>query len=560
MIITHSDKISLPDKTFVAIDTEWAGLDQNRLHRPISGKFVAMTVCYRDGNEYIVHVIQDSERIEKVLNAVSNTIWVFHNAKFDIAHLRRFVQIPQRKIIDTMLMERVLWNGYYMNFSLQDLVRRYLLEQLDKSLQDKFDDDMTWNADFEKYAATDAMMTLRVWEEQKKLIDPEIMRIYEIDMNCMWAVLDFQSFRIDVEKWRRIAEENKRRSDDIYHSLPFNPRSPKQVKAFFEEHGITIPDTNEDTLRDLLKKHENDEIGSIIQKILDCRMFSKRSSTYGYKFVEKYLEERDGLSFVHPNYNITGAETGRMSANDPPMHQIPSRETKEFRECFIARPGHKLIIGDYSQQEVFLMAYISGDKRMMEICNSGKDIYIEMAYMMYNTRIEKSDPLRARMKAVVLGTDYGMSEFGLAKKEGLSVQDAKEIIEKFYSTFPGVARYIQSQKRNKKFVKTIYGRKIWLNPYSNQAEKNALNAPIQGSGADMLKIAIAKMHSQWKFDCPFGVVEVTHDEIGLDVPEHLAEEVKNFVSRIMIETANEMCPGMNFRADVKICDTWADKD
>jgi DNA polymerase-1 len=151
-----------------------------------------------------------------------------------------------------------------------------------------------------------------------------------------------------------------------------------------------------------------------------------------------------------------------------------------------------------------------------------------------------------------------MTPQGLARKLGCPLDEAEELMKSFKKTFPQMFEYMDRQREKRKFVTTICGRKSWLNPYSDQRERNAINSPTQGTGADMLKKSIARMHKKWKFDYPFPIVEVTHDEIGLDVPEAIAQKVADFTERIMVETANEMCGGMQFRVDKHICSAWSD--
>jgi DNA polymerase-1 len=288
-------------------------------------------------------------------------------------------------------------------------------------------------------------------------------------------------------------------------------------------------------------------------------MYGKRASTYGMDYIKDFLEwESEDVAFIYCNYWIIGTETGRFSATKPAMQTIPSRETKDFRECFIARPNHKLVIVDWCQQEIGIQAFLAQDKKMMGIFNSGEDIYIRSAKEMLGKTIEKSDPLRSKMKAVVLGTDYDMTPHGLARKLDCSLDEAEELMNSFKKTFPQMFEYMDKQREKRKFVTTISGRKSWLNPYSDQCERNAINSPTQGTGADMLKKSIARMHKEWKFDHPFAIVEVTHDEIGLDVPEEIAQDVADFTEQIMVETANEMCEGMQFRVDKHICDNWSE--
>ena len=163
------------------------------------------------------------------------------------------------------------------------------------------------------------------------------------------------------------------------------------------------------------------------------------------------------------------------------------------------------------------------------------------------------------MKPIVLGTNYGMSEYGLAKRTNISKEEAKMRIHKYYQVFPGVASWMIKQRKKKEYVETISGRRIYLNRYISKCERNALNAPIQGSAADITKMAVARLHQNWEYPYPFAVVETTHDEIGLDVPKQHAKEIAKFVRHHMVSVAEEVCPGIKARVDIHIGDSWGSK-
>lgn len=560
-IIENQLPPTLLNNTYVAMDTEWFRMVKSRLHRPWTGKFACLTFCYRPGEVYF---ITDRLLAEDTIKRVDNCVWIFHNAKFDMTQLRRIVPIPPRtRLIDTMMIERILWNGYYDEFSEEDLARRYLHIHLDKSLQKRWGEVDEFTPELKEYAVGDADALLKIWLEQKKHITKTDMWIYRnIDLPTMWAVLDFRGFRLDEQGWKGLAEDNLLQAKLFEDQLDFNPRSWQQVLPKLKERGFkNLKDTQAETLEKAIEKFPNTEAAKQADLVLLSRQYSTFASRYGKKWIRDYIEAfPDGSSGFVADYYIIGAETGRMSASSPPMHQVPSRDTKVFREKFIARPGCKLIIGDYSAQEVFIMAYLSKDKRMMEVCNSGKDIYIMMAKNMYDVDITKKDPLRKRMKSVVLGIDYGMSEVGLARKEGISEAEAAKVIFQFRETFPEVSSYMDKMVREKDVVYTVSGRKCYLNRYSSQCSRNALNSPIQGTAADITKLAIVKIHQGWRWDCEFGIVNVVHDEIVLDVPEEYAEEVRAFAQEQMVAAAKEICPGLNFRADCVIGNTWADKE
>jgi DNA polymerase I len=559
MNIIHGTPPRPLDNTYVAIDTEFRKMNIKKMHRP-HGKFALMTMCYEPET---VYYIDNTSEIQLALSLLSETVWVMHNAKFDITQLRPYANIPPRtKLVDTMLMEKILWSGWYEHFDLQSCVRRYLGEHLDKTLQSAWEDAEEVTLEMLRYACKDAQATWRVWNEQKKFVTKSDMQVYkEVDLPALWAILDFQGFRVDREKWIELSIQHRQLSDEIDLELPVNPRSPKQVVKYLRENGFkSIKSSAEGDIAEAIKKYPKAPCIPVAQKILDSRGYRKLASTYGASMIEDYAETlEDGSTVVYGDFNIIGAATGRMSCSSPNLQNIPTRETQAFRECFIPKQGNKLVIGDYSQQEIFIMAYLSQDDNMIEICNSGRDIYIEMAKLMYKKDIDKKDPLRKKMKSIVLGTDYGMSKYGLSKRLDCTVEEADLLILDFFKTFPKVKRWMDGQEKLTKYTQTVMGRKAWLNPYNDKSQRNAYNNPIQGTAADMMKRCIGKIHRAWNDYCandPFSIVAVVHDEMILDVPEQMAIDVSMFTKKFMEDVANEMLPHMRCRADVVISDTW----
>ena len=527
---------NIPPKldNWISLDLELVNTDIKVLHRPQGGDFALLTIC--DGKN--TYVINNEVDVPTAIHNIQDCVWIFHNAKFDLTHLRRWADIPQRnKVWDTMLIEKILYSGYYDGFSLADLSRRYLSKFLDKSLQKEWSNVDLKNIppEYMEYAVSDAVTTWQVAMEQKKQVKKQDFWIWShIDLPAMWAVMDFMGFRIDTQCWLDLAEKNRIKSAEIDASLPFNIRSYKVAREYLSKRGFRgLPNTQEDTIEAWIAKYPDTEAAALAKISLEGRKYAKRASTYGKAFVANYIEKDlvHKVDVVFGDYNIIGAETGRLSCTSPNMQNIPSKDTKDFRRCFVARPGYKLVIADYSQQEIGIAAYISKDKNLLEIFNSGKDIYIAMAKVMYGKTITHDDPLRKRMKSVVLGTNYGMSKYGLARKEQITEDEAEEFLNKFARAFPDLFSWMGNQQKIKNFTNTILKRKTFLNPYSSQHERNALNNPIQGSAADMIKLALIEIHNHWEFDFPFSVVAVIHDEIVLDVPENDAHQSNRICKR-----------------------------
>ena len=562
IIIDGLSALNPKPNQFVSIDLEIFTKkgDRNHLHRPHTGTFACLSVCYDQSS---VFIYTKSDYVPSVLEKLETCVWVMQNGKFDITHLRRWANVPPRKkYFDTMFIERILFNGLYDSFSLKSLARRWLGIELSKEEREAFEGGTELTQEMIEYSAMDASITLQIALLQKKAMDKDDIYIWtEVDRPALWAFLDFQGFAIDVDKWNALAEANKAKQTEMDALIPFNPRSPKQVVGWLSNHGFAkIENSQEKTLQSYIRKFSDTEAGKAAQAVLDSRMYGKRASTYGTKFIEEYLEYDDGVPVIYTNYDISRAETGRTACSDPPMQQIPIRDTPEFRECFVARPGHKLIIADYSAQEPRLSAYASNDKQLIKWFKENKDVYIELGKCIFGKTLTKKDPERQTMKSTVLGLTYGMSEYGLAEREGISKDEAAGLIRDVLAVLPDMAIYMDKQRKNKTMVTTPFGRKVWLNPYLDQVERNALNSPIQGGAADMMKKALASIHQNWPFDCPFGVVGYVHDELICDVPEKLSDDVAAFVKEQMENVANTMVMNtLPFIADVSIGDTWAEK-
>jgi len=552
-----------PKNTWVSFDTEIFSLNTKQMHRPTSGKFGCLTICTGEDVYYIDTIDQ---RLHHSFDAIEDCVWVAQKSDFDITHLRRWTNIPPRKKLwDTMYIERIMWNGYYDGFSIADQIRRYLDIEVDKSLQKSFETATEMSPEQIQYACLDSYYTLQVAKEQKKVIDDKSFDVWKhIDLPALWAVLDFKGFAVDVDRWVALAEKNRQRQVEIDEQLPFNPRSHTQVKKWFAEHKIVLESSDEEHLQDVIRKNKRVDATAMAQMILESRMYGKRASTYGKDWVDNYIEYEDGVPVVYSEFDINRAETGRMASSSPNLQNVPVRETPEFRECFIARPGNSLVIADYSAQEPRVTAFLSQDKKFMEVFNRGEDIYIYMAKEIFHEDIKKGDPRRAQMKSLILGMTYGLSKYGLAKREGIDVETAEKLLTESFRLFPGVASWMEKQQKNKKYVTTVPGRKCWINPYSEQSKRNVLNSPIQGTAADMMKMAMGRLHEEWYthswgFDVPFGICAPIHDELILDVPTKIAQEVSTVLKKTMIDVAEQMCPGIKFNADIAIGSRWSEK-
>lgn len=549
--------IGIPPRTrydSVALDLEIFGADGRQLHRP-RGRFGCLTVATSSK----VYIVKEERDFTRAIQNVSNCRWYIHNGNFDVRHFRRWGDIPQRPgntYRDTLIIEKLLWSGYYDSFSLADLSRRYLKVYMDKSARKRFSDgDEQLDDTLIKYAALDAWHTLQIGEIQESFLEqrPDALKVWEeVDCPAFWAVLDFKGIYIDQEKWKNLASFQAQKAEVIAAVLGFNPGSPKQVMEFLHGKGIKVQSTGEE----VLLKYASDPY---VADILAYRKAKKLSSSYGDGFAEKI--EEDGR--IYPSFNIFGAETGRMSSDGPNLQQIPHEA--EYRECFTVPRGHSMLDADYSSQEMWIAAEISRDEKMVWALTNG-DVYVNVAKDVYkdNTIEGKKHPLRRKAKSVALGALFGLTEYGLNKQQGIPLEEGADLFRRFFSSYPGIHQMIRnqhSQGQRTGYVSTQAGRRYHLNTYFPRWPNNAVNSPIQGTGAEMLKLAIIELHKKYGKDIP--LIIPNHDELVADCPTRQAKQVKKDIETAMNGAFYKLCPNVSKGHKIAECTigkTWADKD
>lgn len=546
----------LPPRTtgLVAIDLEIFKGYKPQLHRP-HGDFACLQICEGD----TVYLLTRPAQVEKALHRIDRAIWVFHNASFDIRHLRRWAEILPRDgthFHDTLLVDKILYLNYYDNFALPDLCRRWLHVRMDKDVREDFINGSVLTERMKDYAANDVAYT---WEIAKKQLEacPISPTWNMIDCPAFWAILDFQGFRIDEKRWLHVAHDEQTRANEIRGKAGFNPGSSPQTIAALEKKGIHLESSKEEFLLPY-----RDE--PLVQTILGYREAAKRASTYGAKFIAESVEADEK---VWAEFNVIGAETGRMSCSSPNLQNIPVRDTKIYRECFIASRGHRLIIADYNQQEPRIAAELTRDHALLEVFESGGDSHLAVARAIYHDNTltkEKDKAKRGVGKTVNLGLLYGLTEYGLEKR-GIPRSDARAMVTNYFNTFRGVGFWINRtrvQALENEGVYTLGGRHVWVNPYSRQAENNAINSPVQGSAADMTKRALSLLHHACReVGLPYPVVGAIHDEIILDAPRKEITRYKRMLSTAMNQAFVSLCPHVSTKhlVEISVGRTWADK-
>jgi DNA polymerase I-like protein with 3'-5' exonuclease and polymerase domains len=489
-ITVHIDKFpkKIKNKQLCAIDLELFGAEEHRLHRP-TGKFACCTFTLQHKDEYDVYLITRAELLLTMFPLISAGVWVMQNASFDVRQLRRWSSLPPRKKLwDTLIIDRLLWAGYYDTFSLEDMMRRYCDKHIDKSTVKTFSDTNELTQDQIVYAAMDGVYTLQVQDAQAKEIKngrKDVWKVYKnIDLPAMWAFLDFQGFRLDVEAWENLAHLAEQKEQEL-DDFDLNPRSPQQVLERLRATGFArLKNTQAGTLQKAIESQSNTEAAELARKILEYRSYKKLASTYGMNFINNYIEEEDDYHVIVANYQVNRAETGRSACSSPNLQNIPVRKAPEYRAPWIARPGNKLIVMDRSAQEASIHAYLTQDQVLVDIFKQGKDVYTEAYNLMYDANIKKSDPRRSDIgKPAFLGATYGQTAPGIAERYNMPLEAAEDMQARFWSVFRESASWCAVQQNKRNFTETIYGRRTWLNPYSGQCGRNALNNPHQGSAA-----------------------------------------------------------------------------
>ncbi len=537
----------------VSVDVEMFGMQ--KLHRA-DGTFASMSIAYPNGDAYLV---TDEKDIRPALDRIDQGVWVMQNALFDLRVLRRYTDVPQRFVHDTMVVEQDLFGGWYSRFSLQNLVRRWLGKYRDKEIRKQFEKAVELTPEMEEYSLEDAIDTVQVAVKQREYIDHELngdFRWYtEIDEPAIWAILDMQPVLVDVDAWLEYAVLKKSEALERQDALGFNVNSHAIVKREISgELGRRIKNTNEKkTLTPLLGKISPDHPAAVlIREVIAIRKLRKAAETYGPSWLKDVEDE-----YVYPSWRVVGAETGRMSCANPNMQNVPVRTDPTYRTFFPAKPGCVVQVSDVSQQEPGFSALLSGDRVLLDEITRGVKGHQVMADL-FNVDYDTG-------KAINLGLNYGMTEWGLSATVGISKEEAIAGIrarDRRYRTMTAWRKNQTSIARRQYKVHTVTGRPVWVNPYnqSGQWERNAQNGPIQGSAADHTKLALVKLHQMCaENNVPFLVTHIVHDEIVQQAPIEQAELYADLMNTAWNEASRELAPGINITAEVAQGETWSVK-
>ncbi|WP_426486436.1 DNA polymerase I [Flavobacterium sp. 2] len=556
---------NLQNQTSVCFDTETTGIDA--LH----AELVGMSFAFEKGKAYYVPFPESQKEAQVLVDKFvpffenENIEKIGQNLKYDLKILANYGVTVKGKLFDTMIAHYLINPDMRHNM---DILAETYLKYSPKSIEDligkKGKNQLSMRdvplEDIKEYAAEDADITLQLKEiftteldktETKKLFD-EI----EIPLVSVLAAMETEGIRLDVDFLKGMSSEMdveiKSLEQQIYETAgeKFNLASPKQLgDILFDKMKIGGAKQKKTktgqyaTGEEVLTYLANDN--PIVKQILDWRQMVKLQSTYILALPEQV--DKKTLR-VHTDYMQTVAATGRLSSNNPNLQNIPIRTERgrQIRKAFVARDeNHTLISADYSQIELRIIAALSGEENMIKAFQDGEDIHKATAAKVFNVALDEvSREQRSNAKTVNFGIIYGVSAFGLSSQTSLSRSESAALIEAYYKTYPRLRSYINEQiefAREKGYVQTILGRRRYLKDINSAnavvrsaAERNAVNAPIQGSAADVIKIAMINIHKKlqdenWKSKMLLQV----HDELVFDVHNDELEKIQPMIKHEM---------------------------
>ena len=544
---------------FFCLDTETTGTD------PITAELVGLSFSCQENEAFYVPIPANREEAQKIVNLFKpayereDCLKIGQNIKYDLLVLQNYGVQLKGELFDTMIAHYVMQPELRHNMDyLAEIYLKYntiKIEELigPKGKNQKNMRDLT-PEEIYKYACEDADITLKLKnklaEELKTNNAEELFYQVEMPLVPVLAYMERNGVKLDTEALKQTSEQltaklNKLEKE-IYEAAgsEFNISSPRQVGEVLFDHLQIVQkakktksgqySTSEEVLESLRGKHP------IVEMILEYRGIKKLLSTY-IDALPQLINPKTGK--IHTSFNQTVTATGRLSSSNPNLQNIPIRDEngKEIRKAFIPDDGCLFFSADYSQIELRIMAHLSQDKNMIDAFLSDYDIHAATAAKIYKTNIQNvSREQRSKAKTANFGIIYGISVFGLAERMNVDRKEAKELIDGYFETYPDVKQYMEKsieEAREKSYVETIFQRKRYLPDINSRnaivrgyAERNAINAPIQGSAADIMKVAMIRIYQRFcREDIRSTMIIQVHDELNFSVYPEEKEQVQQIV-------------------------------
>ena len=551
----------------VSMDTETTGTEA------LDARLVGMSFAVEEGEAWYVPVVQDENIVEEFrpFYECPDILKVGQNIKYDLQVLRNYGIRLAGPMADTMIAHYLLHPE--MRHGMDYLAEAYLryrtipiTELIGSGKQQKSMADLS-PEEIRVYACEDADITLRLHHLfLPQLKEQNLLPLFEdlemplvavlAEMERNGVCLDTAALHETSGKFTRLMEDLEKEIHALA-GMEFNIASPKQVgEVLFDRLQITSKPkktktgqyvTSEDVLESLRSKHP------IVEKILEHRGVKKLLGTY-VDALPLLINPHTG--HIHTSFNQTITTTGRLSSSNPNLQNIPVRDAmgKEVRKAFVSCPGELFFSADYSQIELRIMAHLSQDANLIDAFMQGHDIHTATAAKIFKKELsEVTADERRKAKTANFGIIYGISAFGLAERMGVSRTEAKQLIDEYFITYPGVKAYMDrsiAMAREEGFTTTLWQRRCYLPDINSHnatvrgyAERNAINAPIQGTAADIIKVAMVRIHKRMQTEgVQSRMILQVHDELNFSVPPHEKETIQRIVIEEMQAAAQLRVP------------------
>jgi DNA polymerase-1 len=556
---------SLENAEAVGLDTETTGLS------PRDGRIRLLQLAAPE-RTFVVDLFEtgDLSSLKGVLEG--GPVKVLHNAKFDHAFLWSEHGISVSPVFDTMLAAQLLAGGEYeKSYSLEAVVERHLERELDKAGQRS-----DWSGELSQrqleYAARDAEILLPLRERLKDLLaEEDLVRVSKIEFQAVAAIseMELAGIKLDVAKWKEleiaVRERRDRAAEHLESFFPepegvlpleglgprLNLNSPQQITDAFRQIGIDLPDTKVWTL--LKVDHP------AARALLEYRELQKKLGTY-LETYPKFISEKTGR--IHANFLQCRVPTGRLACTNPNVQQVPHED--EFRSCFVAEQGNPLVIADYSQIELRILTEVSEDPAFVGAFRRGDDLHRLTAATMYGVPMEEvTKDQRSDAKRINFGLMYGRGAKSLSAQLGTDEERGRRLIDEYFANYPRVKRFLQetaSRATRTRKLRTLSGRlrKFDNNPVSDDRgamRREAMNYPIQGSSADIAKLALIYIRKELQ-GLDAHLINSIHDEFVIECKEELAEEVSERTKEAMIHAGEVLLKKVPVEVEVVVSREW----
>ncbi len=585
----------LSQQSIVGFDTETTSLD------PYSGRVRLVQFAAPGGSVYIIDLdcfsggnnggaanngdgIYHDEALAplKKLLAAARPVKIAHNAKFDAKWIKRQLDVELGGLFDTLLASQLVSAGNTEDrHSLEVVAARYLEERVDKAEQLS-----DWNRELSEaqleYAARDAAVLVPLRERLVERLKAEnLIQCATLEFDCVLPVADLElaGFYLDQARWREqianVEQLRARLAGELQEMLAegtmqqaslfgetrvdFNIDSHVQLTKALKRLGVPVPDSTRNwKLQPLAEEYP------VVKKLLEYRTVQKSLTSYG----ENILDPKSGYinshtQRIHANFHQIGAPTGRFACTQPNIQQVP--HAIEYRRCFRAPDNRKLIIADYSQVELRILAHITGDQGFIDAFNSGADLHRVTAAQVFGVPLDEvTADQRSFAKRLNFGVVYGIGAQRFSMMTGLSLTESEDILRRYFATYRALDTWLREAARRavrERTARTLSNRlaRFTFDPADKQAaslaQRNGKNMPIQGSSADILKRALRLLHDKLR-DSSARIVNIVHDEIVVEADACDAEEIARTVEAAMCAAGEEYVTRVPIKVETEIADEW----